>query len=274
MRTKTSRLWGVAVGALILLGGALGCVDMEYGLTLERDLSGTATLDMEIDLERMAYVSAKMQRMFSGAEGEPTEEELEAARQELLAQAAEENAFGEEAVREEIADDLPEGIELVGVETERDGLRHHLRITLGFDHVERLKEMDVEGGGAAGEEGAEGEAAPGREPSAGEGGAQPDPFGDLEVIDEGGTILITNAPLNPVAAARRQAQGGVPGMEGMIAQAFQGLRVAFSLHAPFQVVEHNATRVEGDRLWWEYDFASLAAGETGGPDHIMVRYRK
>lgn len=274
MRTTMKRRWTLAVGSLVLLGASTtGCVQLEYGLALERDLSGTATLDVEVDLERMAYVSARMQRMFAGAEGEPTEEEIEAARQELLAQAEQEEAFSEETVREEITDDLPEGVELLEVETGQDGLRHHLRVSLAFDRVDRLREMAVDAGGGEDEadEGA-GEAGAGAAPAGG--APEPDPFGDLEVMDEGETILITNAALNPVAEAREQAQGGVPGLEGMLGRVFEGLRVAFSIRAPFEVVEHNATRVDGSTLWWEYDFAALAGQERKMPDHIMVRYRK
>lgn len=272
--TKMRGRWALSVGALVLLGGATtSCVEMEYGLALERDLSGTATLDVEIDLERMAYVSARMQRMFAGADGEPTEEEIEAAREELLEQAEQEDAFSEETVREEITDDLPEGIELLEVETGQDGLRHRLRVSLAFDRVERLREMSVDAGGDGdgADEDAD-EAGAGAAPAGG--GPEPDPFGDLEVIDEGETILITNAALNPVAEAREQTQGGMPGLEGMLGRAFEGLRVTFSIRAPFEVVEHNATRVEGNTLWWEYDFAALAGREEAMPDPIMVRYRK
>lgn len=248
------RLSALAVGALFLLSGPTACVDIEYGLALERDLSGTATLDVDLDLERMAYVSAKMQRMFSGAEGEPTEEEIEAARQQLLEELEDQEDFTEEGIREEIEGDLPEGMELLAVEADDEGLERHVMIRFAFDHVDRLSEVDV----GPGEQDA-----PGAEP-----------FGDLKVVDEGETILITNAPMNPMTEAREQAQGSMPGMEGLIGQAFEGLRVAFSIEAPFEVEEHNATRVDGKTLWWEYDFPTLAAMDGETPDHILVRYRR
>lgn len=256
------KLLTLAAGSLFLLFGTTACIDMEYGLALERDLSGTASLDLNIDLERMAYVSAKMQKMFSGAEGEPTEEEIEAARQRLLEEMEEEEDLTEEGLREEIEGDLPEGVELLEVEADDEGLERRVLVRFAFDHVDRLREMNVASDDETGSEAETG----------GEAGAEP--FGDLEVIDEGETLLVTNAPLNPMAEAREQMQGGMPGMEGMIAEAFEGLRVAFSIQAPFEVVEHNATRVDGRTLWWEFDFASLAQEGGEVPDHIMVRYRK
>lgn len=256
------RLSALAAGALILLFGTTACMDIEYGLALERDLSGTATLDLDIDLERMALVSARIQKAFSGQEGEPTEEEIEAARQQILQEVEEGDDFSEQGLRQEIEGDLPEGLRLLEVHADDQGMQRRMMVRFAFDHVDRLGEMDMgpgdEGPGGAG----------------GDRGPQAEPFADLEVIDEGETILITNAPLNPMEEVQEQAQGGMPGMEGMMADAFESLRVAFSIRAPFRVVEHNATRVDGETLWWEYDFAALAA--TGGetPDHIMVRYRK
>lgn len=256
------KLLAPAAGAIFLLFGTTACIDMEYGLALERDLSGTATLDLNIDLERMAYVSAKMQKMFSGAEGEPTEEEIEDARQRLLEEMEEEEDLTEEGLRDEIEGDLPEGVELLEVEADDEGLERRVLVRFAFDHVDRLQEMNVASDDEAGSEAEAG----------GQAGAEP--FGDLEVVDEGETLLVTNAPLNPMAEAREQMQGGMPGMEEMIAEAFEGLRVAFSIQAPFEIVEHNATRVDGRTLWWEFDFASLAQEGGGVPDHIMVRYRK
>lgn len=282
------KLLVLSTGMLFLVGGTTGCLDVEYGLGLERDLSGTATIDLDIDLERMAYVSAKIQRMFSGTEGEPTEQEIEAARRELVSGLEEQEEFSEEGLREEIEPDLPEGVELLDVELEEEDLGRHIRVTLAFDHVNRLKEMDVgpeprpgPEPGAEGEPEAEVELEAGPEPEPGTGGeagtegdAGTAPFGDLEVIDEGETILITNAPVNPVAEVQGQAHGGMPNMEGLLVDAFEGLRVAFSLRAPFEIVEHNATRVEGETLWWEFDLATLTREGGEAPRHIMVRYRK
>ena len=58
-------------------------------------------------------------------------------------------------------------------------------------------------------------------------------------------------------------------------EAFKGLRVAFRIDTPFQVVDSNATRKEGQSLLWEYDLKSL---EKMTPEQqaqgIRVRFRK
>ena len=282
------KLLRLLAGSLALLIGTTACMDVEYGLVLERDLSGTATMDLEIDLERMATTSARIQKMFSGEEGEPTEEELAAAREEMLAQLEDQDELSEEGLRDEIESDLPEGVALLEVEADDEGLQRRVRLRFAFDHVDRLRNVDmgpddeeageegvaeedagVEAGGAdAGDE------AGGADASDEGAEANVEPFGDLEVIDEGETLLVTNAPFNPLAEIEQQMDGGMSGMEGIVLQAFEGLRVAFSLRAPWEVVEHNATRVDGNTLWWEFDFASLAQGEDEVPGHIMVRYRK
>ena len=43
----------------------------------------------------------------------------------------------------------------------------------------------------------------------------------------------------------------------MIEDSFKGLRLAFRIDAPFQVVEHNATKKDGQALFWEYDLKTL-----------------
>jgi hypothetical protein len=73
------------------------------------------------------------------------------------------------------------------------------------------------------------------------------PFGTLRVEDDGETLLVTAKPINPMA---EQLMGGPPppGMEAASAGAMAGLRFAFRIDAPFEVVEHNATAVEGGTL--------------------------
>lgn len=245
------KLLALAAGSTLLLGG---CLDIDYGLAIDRDLSGTAALDVEIDLERMAYVSAKMQRMFGGQEGEPTSEELAAARQELVSQMEEEDLDDEE-LRREIEEDLPAGVRLLSAEHGQEALKRRISLKLAFDHIERLNAVDMRPDGAQMGE---------------DSGSRP--FGDLEVVDEGRTLLITNAPINPVRGSE-ESVGAMPGMEGFLGTAFEGLRVSFSIQTPFQVVEHNATRADGNTLVWEFGVDDLSPeGET--PGTIRVRYRK
>ena len=56
---------------------------------------------------------------------------------------------------------------------------------------------------------------------------------------------------------------------------FKGLRVAFKITAPFEVVEHNAHRKTGNTLIWEYDLATMQKlTPEQAKQGIKVRYRK
>jgi hypothetical protein len=254
MRTR----FAVVVGSLLLL---TGCFDMQFAITLERDLSGTLSMDMGVDMESMALMMATMERAFSGEEGPPTAGEIEAARQELLADMESEEPFNVERDSLQMAQTLPEGVELLGISQSRDGLKYSMGARFSFQHVDLLKDLVLD------EEQQDPEAM-GTENPVGH------PFEGLQFVDEGSTYLLTTPPLDPY---QDQVESGqVPlGQEELLQQMFQGLRFAFSVEAPFEVVEHNAHRVEGRRLIWEYDLASLQAlQEDPAGRRIMVRFRK
>ncbi|MFP5288888.1 MAG: hypothetical protein ACLGI9_24340, partial [Thermoanaerobaculia bacterium] len=111
------------------------------------------------------------------------------------------------------------------------------------------------------------------------GGGNPidSPFAGLQVKEEGGTILLTSEAMNPVAEQKSQAESMdlSPEMKKMVEDSLKGLRVAFKIDAPFEVVEHNATRKEGRTLIWEYDIKSL---EKMTPEQaaqgVRVRFKK
>lgn len=226
-----------------------GCFQIEYGLTLERDLSGRADLDVTVDLERMAYGLAQFQRGMEGRDGPPTPEEIEAARAEVRGQ-MEDGALREESLREQVGADLPEGVEVIDARQRRDGMRVAVELALRFDHIGRLRNMDVAPGGDA--------------------GSDSRPFGGLEVVDEGSTLVLRNEPIDPLTRAEQNA-GMIEGGDGLVDAMFREMRIAFSVRAPFEIVEHNATRRDGDRLFWIYDYEAM---KSGGPQRIYVRYRK
>src|ERR1700730_8806623 len=62
-----------------------GCFDVEESVSLRRDLSGTAGFNMTVDLEPMIAFMAGMQPSMAGMTGDPTPEEMEAARKDFLA---------------------------------------------------------------------------------------------------------------------------------------------------------------------------------------------
>lgn len=239
---KTARLIPFLFSVLV----STACFQMEYAIVLEEDLSGTAGLDFTVDLGQMAEAMATVQRTFSGEEGPPSEEEIAATREEVLAEMDE---FEEESIREEIASDLPEGVELLDATRTVDGLKTTIDLDLRFDHISLLNELDV-----APDEG---------------GPIDSHPFGDLEVVEEGNTIVLRHAPVNPVTEAKQSTEM-MGDMGDLIGSMFENLRIAFTVEAPFDIEEHNATERDGNKLSWVYDFEALSEGPSG----IYVRYRR
>lgn len=252
---------GTVLFLLCLVAGLTGCFDIEQNVELNEDLSGTTRLKMGVSFEPMAVMMAAMQKSFAGDESPPTAEEIEAARQEMLSQKESQKAsFDLEAEKAKMEQELPEGLSLKGFDMRDEGLEMVVDLALGFDHVSMLSGLDLGGQ----EEG------------------QPNPmsglFDNLKVREEGEFIIVENLPENPKAVMEEQSpmpmSGDEEGME-MFEQMFKDLRFAFTLKAPFEVVEHNATRREGDTLIWEYDIDSLEAlGEAEVPEGIKVRYRR
>lgn len=244
---------------LVLVLSLTGCFDLEQEIALERDLSGTSTMDITIDLDRMAWASAYVQRMFMGQQGEPTAAEVEAARAELVA-AMEDDEFDLEEQREEFEAELPEGVRLLDVRQDQDGSRIRTHLAFAFDHISRLQEVDL----AAGREDEMAMAGP----------DHTQPFGSLVVVDEGGTVLITSDPPTPDAEDDMGMPGGEEMMEAMAARMLEGVKATYRIRTPLQVVEHNATSTDGNTLVWEYDLAALSAPGAPAAEGIRLRLRK
>ena len=251
----------VLVGALILL---TGCFDIEMGMKLEKDLSGTFGMSMTIDMEPMVYTMASIQKSFSGEEGPPTEAELAELRAEMMSEMdADEELTGEE-LRRDMETDLPEGFELMSADAERTGLATSFNFLISFPHINRLSELEINqpgdesAGGAAGEMDFD---------------SISNPFQGLELIDEGATYLLVSDAPNPVEDLGDQ-ENMMFDMESMFDNLFGNLRVAFTIEVPGEVVEHNATRVEEGKLIWEFTPETLKEGVGTDIDQIRVRFKK
>lgn len=248
-----------AIGLLSI--AASGCLEIEQALTLERDLSGTAGFSLNLDLEPLVPLMATMKKSMEGG-GAPTAAELEAARKEMLG--SQKSNLGDfEKDRKEFESQLPAGITLLDAKAKEDGLKMAASFLLGFDQVAKLKKIRMPKSGE-------------RADAAG-GSAVDSPFGGLDVVTEGQTILVTSAVQNPVADQQKQAEempvdaGGL----AMIEQLFKGVRIAFKITSPLEVVEHNAHRRDGTTLVWDYNLTTL---KQLTPDQlkqgVRVRFRK
>jgi len=246
-----------------------GCFDIETNLVLEKDLSGTAGLSITIDMESMVYVIATMTRAFAGEEGPPTEEELTAAREEMLTtMEGEEEDLSDEEMWKEAEMELPEGFELLEMNMVQEGLVTRIDYLVAFPHISRLHELKLS------EPGREEAPMPG-EPSAEDFDAISDPFSDFQFIDEGDTYLLQTQMSNPVDEAREDGMGmGMEGMDEMLEKIFANLQLAMTIQVPGEVVEHNATRTEGKNLIWVFNIETLRSETMTDMEYLMVRFRK
>jgi hypothetical protein len=260
--TKNLVLMLAAAAAAVVL---TGCLDVEESVTLQRDLSGTATMRMTVDLEPMVLFMAAMQHSMSGKAGDPTPAEIEEARKGFLdKQHSEDRAKQEQehaAQREQLVKSLPPGVRLLSSSLDEQGTKILARFQFGFDDVHKLAHLKLPDKGGAGQ--------PGQNP-------YQDPFSSLQVVDEGRTLLVTLSGGDPAARLQGQAAGknpaaGNPEMTKAFEAAFKDARFAFRLDSPFEVVETNATRRDGRVLIWEIKASDPQAKM---PQTLMARLRK
>lgn len=268
-RTTNSSLL-IGIGCLILPLVLGGCFDIEQGIKLNKDMSGEAKLKIGIDFEPMAVIMTAVKHSMEGKEGTPSKEEIEAAKQEMMAEMSKDPSTSEFDL-EDARKDLPEGIELFDASVKQDGMKVVTFMHFGFDKVERLREINLKD-----------------EPQGESAGGPPNPmespidtpFGDLTVDDDGTFVTIRSTPSDPTKSVKEETAegpGADPEMDKMMEDAFKGLRIAWNIEAPFEVVEHNATRKEGNKLYWEYTYDTIKAMEAkgqDGPEPIFVKYKK
>ncbi|MEA2558991.1 MAG: hypothetical protein QOH06_495 [Acidobacteriota bacterium] len=255
--------------AVVGLSGLLlaGCFDIEQTLTLEKNMSGKAGYAMKFDMKPMVAFMAGMKRQMEGKEGPPTAEEIAAVEKEMLASSKSQTKIPS---KEEIAKNLPKGITLLDSKVQEDGLKFGMNVLFGFDNISKLKDIDLKTPEPAQAQ----EPAPG-----GPQGPNPmdSPFGGLQFKDEGDTFLVTSPTSNPLAEQTEQASQMEmsPEEKKQVEDMLGKLRVAFKITAPFQVVEHNAHRKEGNTLIWEYNLESF---QKMKPEElaqgVRVRYKK
>ncbi|HWN44507.1 MAG TPA: hypothetical protein VNW71_19950 [Thermoanaerobaculia bacterium] len=248
-----------------------GCFDIEQTLTLEKNMSGKAGYAMKFDMKPMVGFMAGMKRAMEGKEGPPTAEEIAAVEKEMLATS---KGQREIPTKEEIAKNLPKGVTLLDSKVQEDGLKFGMDVLFGFDHVSKLQEIELKSQEPEKAQPQEGSAPPGPQ---GPPSPMESPFGGLQFKDEGDTFLVTSPAHNPVADQKEQASQMhlSPEDKKQVEEMLGKLRVAFKITAPFQVVEHNAHRKDGNTLVWEYNLESF---EKMKPEDlaqgVRVRYKK
>jgi hypothetical protein len=259
---KTIRL--CALPGLTLAAALLaGCFDVEQSLSLQKDLSGTAGFTMTVNFEPMALMMLRMQREMAGTKGEPTPAEIAKAKQDFLAskkgQKSPADDFAVEKAKFEKT--LPPGVQLIDAGADDQGLKMRVHFKVRFDDAAKLAKLQL--------------SSPEKQQEPGPKNPYDEPFAAMKVVDEGKTILVTSALIDPLKKQEEAQKGSgapemTPEMRQQMLEAFQGFRLAFKLDTPLEVVESNATRREGHTLYWEYNLESLEKAPAG----IRVRLRK
>jgi len=254
-----------SVLALVCLSS---CFDIEQSLVLQKDMSGKAGFRMGIDFEPMVLIMLQMQRSMEGKEGVPTKAEIAKAKADFLAQQKKKPESETKIDPKEIQAHLPKGITLVDQSIKEDGLKMVTNIVFGFTDPSKLALINLPK-----KENAE-------KPT--EKNVIDKPFDSLDIVDDGKTVVIRSKPANPLKGVQEGAKeaGGAGGaenkeMDAMMKDALKGLRVAFRIEAPFQVVETNATSRKGNTLLWEYNLESMEKMQKDGAmPGVYVKYRK
>jgi hypothetical protein len=244
---------------------ASGCFTIEQTMTFDRNLSGTAGVTMAVDMEALVGVAASLKHSMREQPGKPSEADIAAARKDILASLSKRKPIDFEKDRKAVESQLPAGVRLISANFKEEGLKLSAEVLLGFDHPAKLEQISLAG--------KSGEKAPGPATD----NPMESPFDGLKIIDEGRTLLVTSPARNPVAEQQEEVSALPmdPELKALLDSILGGVRVAVRLTAPFEVVEHNAHRKEGNTLVWDYNYASLqkmtlAEVEQG----IRVRYRK
>jgi hypothetical protein len=261
--TKFAASVAIFVGAF-----AAGCINVEQTLTLERSMAGRAGFAMNFDLEPVVGFMAAAQRSMAGKSGPPTAAELAEARKEFLSSGRASTSAEFEKGRTDFERGLPAGVTLLDASFKDDGLKFAATMLFGFDNVAKLSQITFPE--------TDGIKPPGPSTSS----AVDAPFGGLQLVDDGKTLLLSTPARNPMGD--QQAELGQPGqapmdaaMKAMAEGLFAGMRVSFRITAPFEVIEHNAHRREGSTLVWDYNFQTLAKlTPAQAKQGMFVRYRK
>jgi len=246
---KLLERWVAVFAAVLLLSG---CIKVDQTLTIEPNGSGTLDMEYGMSEQTVAQLEA-MKQMSEGMSQEGVEVESKSSLE-----------FDEEEIRNDFADKNLQGVKLLDVSSEsRDGWKY-MKVKLAFDNLDALKKTEffedsdltltknADGNYVLAQKlGSEEMGMPGPEASTGAG------------TSEGS------------AAAGGEASGapdmGAQMMQGMAAM-FAGLRIAMTVVVPGEIIESNATQVEGNRASWVYDIDKdpQVLTKLGGQDKMRI----
>jgi hypothetical protein len=241
------------------------CLDYESGVTLNKDLSGKASFKMLIDLE--PFVAQMVQAVGSRGGGPPMDDFATMMKAEMAKQ------FGSGMLDlAKMKSALPAGVTLIDSSDKVDGLKLTSVVTFGFTDMTKLPLIEV----------------PMRTESLGAGAAEESikPF-EYVITDDGTTISISSKEPAPgekageekeLADAMKTIKATGSKLEAAgLGEMFKGMKFRFALRfeIPQTVIEHNATRKEGQAYIWELKLDSLLSlDKTPSPPQIKLKFKK
>jgi hypothetical protein len=245
-----------------------GCWDLEQSVVLHRDLTGEAEFRVGADKRPLRLLALREKIQLEGKARMPTSGEVAAAwADESETPRGVSIAERLRTIQSELEKKLPSGVRLIDSSLSDDGKWNRARFRFGFTDLNALSRASLFA------------LAPRAETSEKDAKSL-EPFRQVRLQDEGETILVTSEPLRPnfYMDSAFMVKGQTvddPEWNQRVGESFSAFRIAFRLQAPFAVVESNATRREGDTLFWEYDYETLARHKVGEPiEGIRVRYKK
>lgn len=208
-----------------------GCIKVDQTLTLNKDGSGILDIRYGMSEQAIAQLEAmeKMGEAIQESGGEPIDMESDTPF---------DLDFDEAQVREEFESKQLEGVELVSAESKTaDGWRY-MALKVSFDNLEALKQTDF--------------------------------FDDSELSlskDAEGNYVLTQRSTDDEAGSDMDEMD--PEMLNQMAAMFAGMRIANQFVVPTEIIETNATEVDGRSAAWIYDIENDPAILTQLQDFNM-----
>lgn len=232
-----------------------GCIDLEKSVTLKNDLSGQATYSLAINMNEVAFLSLDTGSR-PKSQGEPSAADLQKMKKSLLRPDGdpEEDPFNFDLRLRSLEKNPPAGLTVRDRKMwTRDPYRG-MSFRCDFDRLTSLKGLTF----------------PLLPPQ-----LNP-PFGDLRIVDEGKTLLLSDEVVTLFNFPDKQPASQHLPLNWKLAEPhFAGYRFVFKLKSPLPVVASNATRRSGETLTWEVDLPALEKiVDSGKPGLLWARFQK
>lgn len=264
---RLGRLVTAAVASLVAVF-ASGCLTMEERLTINRDMSGRARLNMTMDVGAMMNIFAQQLGERSG--GAPPGVDMAAMMQQEIKQELGDGLIDVEAAKK----GLPAGVALANATQTFDDMKLTMAFDFQLSDMRKLSEIVL----------------PTKEdilpaPGALGGPKTPmKPFDDFQIIDDGATILIATKP--PAANSQTPADAATPAsppetstmsetilkmqMMSMMSDILKGMKMSCAIESTMTVVESNSTTGNG-ALVWEMKIEDLMKQVQQGPSGLLPK---